>query len=117
MNYCSYDISVVKCYQVKLVGWTYKDFVNPSKIGTINDICKLQDALRSGECFWTCLNQDELKVYLQNCKENGEGIQRTCHQQSDKGKACKGQIKSNNKDIENSPPSKKTRCALMTSYS
>jgi len=111
MNYCGYDTSVVERYRVKLVGWTYQDFVNPSKIGTINDIRKLRDALRSGECFWTRLNQDEVKTYLQNRKENGEGIQRTRRQRSDKGKARKRRIESDDEDIENSPPSKKTRRA------
>jgi hypothetical protein len=112
MNYSNYHTSIVERYKVKLVSWTYKDFVNPSKIGIIINICKLWDSLRSGLCYWVCLSQDKLQAHLcdiQTCQENGEDIGSSCHQCSDKGKACKHRIKSDNEDVENRPPAKKTK--------
>jgi hypothetical protein len=64
MNYVNYDKEIVERYKVKLVGWTYERFVNPSHIGTVTDICKLRDALKSGECKWVKLNQHELQAHL-----------------------------------------------------
>jgi hypothetical protein len=69
MNYATYEKSIVERYQVKLVGWTYDKFVNPSHIGTMTDICKLCDALKCGECHWVCLSQHELQDHRE---ETGE---------------------------------------------
>jgi len=109
MSYSGYNASIVERYHVKLIGWTYKDFVNPSKIGTITDIRNLRDALKSGQCYWTRLSQTELEEHLRNCQENGEDIRRTRRQRSDKGKARKSRIESDDEDVENGPPAKKTK--------
>ena len=60
MNYTNYDTFIVGCYKVKVVGWTYEKFVNPSHIGTMTDICKLHDALKSGKCKWIKLDKNQL---------------------------------------------------------
>ncbi|KAI5991177.1 hypothetical protein EDD15DRAFT_2169539, partial [Pisolithus albus] len=49
MNYSNYNTSIAKTYGVKLLGWpTGIPFVNPSSIGTISEIHKLCDSLKSG---------------------------------------------------------------------
>src|ERR1700722_1745759 len=109
MSYSGYNTSIVERYRVKLIGWTYKDFVNPSKIGTITDVRNLRDALRSGQCHWTRLSQNEVETYLQ---ENGDETRKTRRQRSDKGKSRKNRIESDDEDdedIENQPPAKKAK--------
>ena len=60
MNYNNYNTTIVETYRVKLVGWpTSMPFTNPSNIGTIGEIHKLQDALKSGECHWKKLSKGE----------------------------------------------------------
>ena len=50
MNYANYEKSVIELYKVKLVGWTYHQFVNPGEISTVEDARKLRDALKCGAC-------------------------------------------------------------------
>ena len=38
MNYVNYDAKVVDRYHTKLVGWTYRDFISPFDIHTVDDI-------------------------------------------------------------------------------
>jgi hypothetical protein len=86
MNYATYEKSIVERYRVKLVGWTYDKFVNPSHIGTMTDICKLRDALKCGECHWVRLSQRELQDHRE---ETGEIVAKQRRQRSDKGKTHK----------------------------
>jgi hypothetical protein len=51
INYANYETSVVEAHSVKLVGWPQDiNFVNPSGIGTVGEIRRLRDALKSGDC-------------------------------------------------------------------
>src|ERR1700722_1825072 len=75
MNYANYNMAIVEHYKVKLIGWTYDKFVNPSLIGTMPDICMLRDALKSGECRWIKLDRHQLQAHRDEIKkrqENGE---------------------------------------------
>lgn len=56
MNYVNYDTVIVEQYKIKLVGWTYSEFINPSKISRIDDVRKLRNALKSGACHWIRLS-------------------------------------------------------------
>jgi hypothetical protein len=64
MNYSNYEMSVVEAYGVHLVGWPHSvKFINPSNIGTIGDIRKLQDALKARTCYWAVLSPAEVKAH------------------------------------------------------
>ena len=66
MNYSNYETTIVEVHSIKIVGWP-KDikFVNPSGIGTVGEIRKLRDALKSGECHWVKLTRAELSKHIQ----------------------------------------------------
>lgn len=107
MNYANYDTAIVERYKVKLVGWTYEKFVNPSHIGTMTDICRLRDALKCGECKWTKLDKHQLQAHLNDIKNrqgNGEVIGKPRRERSDKGKSRKRKNLSDDEDDENIPP-------------
>jgi len=106
MNYANYDTAIVERYKVKLIGWTYEKFVNPSQIGTMTEICKLRDALKSGVCQWIRLGTAQVQAHsntLQERRENGEIIGRPRRQRSDKGKSRKRKSISDS-DMEDIPP-------------
>jgi hypothetical protein len=102
MNYANYDTAIVERYKVKLTGWTYEKFVNPSHIGTMAEICKLRDALKSGTCHWVRLNAEQALAHsnaLQERRTNGETIGRPRRQRSDKGKSRKRKDVSDSEDV------------------
>jgi hypothetical protein len=51
MSYLKYERNIVTKYKVELVGWplTIK-FASPSKIGTVDEIHRLRQALKDGDC-------------------------------------------------------------------
>src|ERR1700722_6650160 len=113
MSYSDYITSIIERYRVKLTGWTYKDFVSPSKIGTITDIRNLRDALREGHCYWIRLSRNEVEAYLSDIQNRGEEIRRARHQRSDKGKVRKRKqrigLSEEDENVENEPPAKKVK--------
>ena len=70
INYSIYETTIVEAHSIKIVGWP-KDinFVNPSGIGTVGEIHKLHDALKSGECHWVKLTRAELAKHTQELTE------------------------------------------------
>lgn len=93
MNYENYEVSIVETYGVKLVGWPPSvTFTCPSKIGTVGDMQKLRDALRSGQCFWKRLSSNERTSFgagLDVRRTAGEQVKKPCKKRSDAGKSRK----------------------------
>ena len=53
--------------------------MNPSAIGTVGDLCKLHDDLKSGKCHWVKLTQSQLSKHnalLDTHWEEGETVVR-----------------------------------------
>jgi hypothetical protein len=65
MSYAKYERDIVDAYQVVIEGWTVKQFVSPSKWGSIMDLEILAEALvrKEGDagkrCFWRKLSAEE----------------------------------------------------------
>ena len=67
MCYVNYEIDIVTKHKVELVGWPASiKFANPSEIGTIEDIRKLRQALKVGECKWISQSRGQQAAYAQN---------------------------------------------------
>ena len=47
-------------HQVKLVGFTFHEFISPFHISGINDLRILRDALRCGSCCWVRMTKGEV---------------------------------------------------------
>ncbi|KAG2358206.1 hypothetical protein BDR07DRAFT_1228793, partial [Suillus spraguei] len=82
MNYNNYDTAIVETYGVRLVEWPHRvKFISPSNIGTVGDIQKLRDALKSHTCYWTSLSQAEIKSHaaeLDTRHSAGEIVRKPC---------------------------------------
>jgi len=115
MNYMNYDKMIVLGLGVKLVGWPRAvGFAKPSSIGSVVDARTLRDALKSGECHWIKLTTrqiDDHRRELENREAEGETIGKPRKRRSDAGKKRKGRSSDN---IENEPPTKKTRRATKS---
>jgi hypothetical protein len=88
MNYANYDAKIIDRYQTKLVGWTYRDFVSPFDIHTIDDIRLLLEALQSGNCYWMRMSKGEVnrhKIDLEKRRAAGETIGKARQPRSDIG--------------------------------
>jgi hypothetical protein len=89
MNYSNYKMSVVKAYGVHLVGWPHSaKFINPSNIGTVGDIHKLQDALKAHMCYWAVQSPAEVKAHVSKLDTHHsarEAVQKLQKKQSDAG--------------------------------
>ena len=113
MNYNNYNTAIVETYGVKLVGWpTSVPFTNPSNIGTIGEIRKLRDALKSGECRWKKLSKGERGAFnaeLDARRAAGEGVKKSRKKRSDAGVPRKR--KNIGTSEENGPASKRARHA------
>ena len=97
---------IVSELKVKLISWTKGvPFANPSAIGTVSDLRKLRDDLKSGKCHWVKLTQSQLSKHnalLDTHWEEGETVGRAKKTRSDKGKKWK----SSDKENENEQPRK-----------
>lgn len=64
MNYTNYETAIVEAYGVRLIGWPEGvKFISPSNIGTVGDIRKLRDALKTRTCYWYALSPAEVKAH------------------------------------------------------
>lgn len=64
MCYVKYDQNIVTKHKVELVGWPASiKFANPSAIGTVDDIRKLRQALKAGECKWIVQSRGHQAAY------------------------------------------------------
>ncbi|KAH7909350.1 hypothetical protein BJ138DRAFT_1102770 [Hygrophoropsis aurantiaca] len=89
MNYLNYENGIVESHSVQLLGWPSDvPFTNPSNIGTVHEMRKLRDNLRSGECHWKKLTQRELNMFSEELKKRrdaGESIGVARQKRSDAG--------------------------------
>ncbi|KAG2038240.1 hypothetical protein BDR03DRAFT_308571 [Suillus americanus] len=89
MNYHNYETTIVETYGVRLVGWPHGvKFISPSNIGTVGDIRKLRDALKSRTCYWTALSQTEIKSHAAELNARrlaGEIVRKPHKKRSDSG--------------------------------
>jgi len=89
MNYVNYDIQIMQRYQVKLVGYTYREFTSPYNISTVDDLCHLRDALHCGSCCWIRMTKGEVSKHATVIAEReaaGEEVTKKRKGRSDKGK-------------------------------
>ncbi|KIK12187.1 hypothetical protein PISMIDRAFT_18921 [Pisolithus microcarpus 441] len=114
MNYSNYNTAIVKMYGVKLLGWpTGVPFVNPSSIGTVSEICKLRNSLKSGECRWKKLSKAECNAFsskLEACCASGEVVKKPCKKCSDVGVPHKQKNVLGGNPSKEGPSSKQARC-------
>ncbi|KAJ7041291.1 hypothetical protein C8F04DRAFT_898607, partial [Mycena alexandri] len=107
MEYLHYEESIVLRYGVQLIGWTpgrVKDDKSPTgwidgPIRNISDLSSslpvlttLRDALKSGDCKWVKLTQEERKERQRQWDEKvaaGKVVPRARKQRSDVGKKRK----------------------------
>ncbi|KAG1888969.1 uncharacterized protein F5891DRAFT_965858 [Suillus fuscotomentosus] len=96
MNYTNYETAIVEAYGVRLVGWPEGvDFISPSNIGTVGDIRRLRDALKTRMCSWTTLSPAEVKAHtaeLDACRSAGEVVRKPRKKRSDAGVARKRKV-------------------------
>ncbi|EGN96036.1 hypothetical protein SERLA73DRAFT_59238, partial [Serpula lacrymans var. lacrymans S7.3] len=89
MVYKQYDQSIVATHGVKIIGWPEDvPFVNPSAIGTMAEIHKLQDAWKTGTCHWVKLSSAQLqehKKQLDARLRSGEVTRKKRKKHSDAG--------------------------------
>jgi len=88
MNYMNYDMWVIQKFQVKLIGWTYNEFISPFEIHTIDDIRTLVQALCCGRCHWVRMMVTEVTKHagdMEAKKAAGETIGKPQKVRSDLG--------------------------------
>src|ERR1700676_4075534 len=98
MNYANYDKSIVEGHKCKIIGWIGK-FVNPSEIGSIEELRNLHDAWASGAAWWIRLSSAQLKEHtteIDELRERGEVVGKIRKRRSDTGKLCGGKRKASN---------------------
>jgi hypothetical protein len=90
MSYLKYEHNIITKYKVKLVGWplTIK-FASPSEIGTVDEIHRLCQALKVGDCKWIAQMWRQQQAHLEMpamWEAAGESVGKKRKQRSDKGK-------------------------------
>ncbi|KAI6010078.1 hypothetical protein PISMIDRAFT_16996 [Pisolithus microcarpus 441] len=105
---------IVETYGVKLLGWpTGVPFVNPSSIGTISEICKLRNSLKSGECRWKKLSKAKCNAFsseLEARHASGEVVKKPRKKRSDAGVPHKWKNVLGGNPSKEGPSSKRARC-------
>ncbi|KAF7981821.1 hypothetical protein HWV62_31943 [Athelia sp. TMB] len=105
MNYVNYEEKIVIPYQVKLVGHPF-GIKNPSDITTITDLRTLRNALKTKQCQWVRITDEEadaLTKDIRSRRERGEVVGKPRAKRSDAGVA-RGSNKRSRND-ENQDPS------------
>ncbi|KAF9035949.1 hypothetical protein BJ165DRAFT_1313843, partial [Panaeolus papilionaceus] len=88
MNYKNYEEQIVSKLGVKLVGWTYKQFVSPSEITGVDDLRTLHEALTTGACHWVRLSKAQLAAHAKDLAQRraaGEKVGEKRKERIDKG--------------------------------
>jgi hypothetical protein len=90
MCYVKYEQEIIIKHKVKLVGWpTSIKFANPSDIGTVGNIRKLRQTLKTGECKWIVQSRGQQAAYAEMLAGKvaaGEQVVKKRKERSDKGK-------------------------------
>ena len=132
MCYVKYDRDIVSKHKVKIVGWPKAvKFANPSEIGTVDEIRKLCQALKVGECMWVAQSRRQQAAHTEMLATRvaaGELVVKKRKQRSDKGKTrgkggeihekvvrdekggSAGNEDDNDDDNGGQPPKKKQKC-------
>jgi hypothetical protein len=100
MCYKNYERDIVTKHKAELIGWpaTIK-FANPSEIGTVQEIRKLRQTLKVGECKWIVQSRRQQAAYAEKlaAKEATGGlVVKKRKERSDKGKT-RGSLKGKKK--------------------
>jgi hypothetical protein len=101
MNYANFDSKIVLPYRCTIVGWTGK-LVNPSKIGSIEELCTLHDAWAFGAARWVRLTAAQVKKHKIDIEEQiecGEMVVKVRKWCSNAGQSCGGKWKASKKRI------------------
>ncbi|KAJ7093860.1 hypothetical protein B0H15DRAFT_798935 [Mycena belliarum] len=89
MSYAHCEVDVQQPWKVKLIGWPEDiPFVNPSKLGTIDRVRRIRDALRNNDIQWVHMRADEvaaLEADIERRRKDGT-LGKTRKQRSDQGK-------------------------------
>ncbi|KAG1839894.1 hypothetical protein DFJ58DRAFT_627185, partial [Suillus subalutaceus] len=93
MQWTEYWRNIVQCYCIVCEGWpSTVPFKNLSEASSsLPELKMLQDKWESGAIKWRHLEEEEYQQLLQERLQkidNGEIVERTCRQCSDKGKKC-----------------------------
>ncbi|KAJ3576380.1 hypothetical protein NP233_g485 [Leucocoprinus birnbaumii] len=85
MQYSKYEVEIRARYHIELRGWPQNIgcLCSPHAITTIQEIRRLQEALRSGECHWAAMTRHGVAELKENMKDAPRPPRKT---QSDKGK-------------------------------
>lgn len=104
MNYANYDTAMMQELGVRLTGWPIDlKFANPSEIGTVGEVRKLRDALKSGQCHWQKLTRLQIADHvadLQRRREAGQTVGKPRKKRSDAGTSRKRKRPSENQENE-----------------
>ena len=111
MNYVNFDASIVQAYKCKITGWVGK-FVNPSEIGSIEQLRTLRDAWASGSARWIRLSPAQVKMHMAEVEEQierGDVVVKVRKRRSDAGQSRGGKRKPSDKENDQCPKKKAKR--------
>jgi len=101
MRYINYEEEIVIRYGIKLEGWTYENFKNPSELSSsLPPLRALSEAIRNGTCKFVKLTAAEKKKFEQefNAKvQTGQVILRKRKIRKDAGKKKAKRRRTNSK--------------------
>jgi hypothetical protein len=122
MNYPNYEHQIMQKHQVKLVGFTFHEFISPFDISTVNDLRILRDALRCGSCCWVRMTKGEVARHSADVSAReaaGDIVGKKRKARSDKGSTRGTRRKKNlpvSDDEEDAPgPSKRRKVSAKAS--
>ena len=107
MNYLNYEREIMQKHWVKLVSFTYHEFVSPFNINTVNDLRILRDVLRCGSCCWVWMTKGEVTRHSADLvarEAAGASIGKKRKERSDKGLTRGPQRKKDAHDNEEDVP-------------
>ena len=111
MSYANFDTSIVQVYKCKIIGWRGK-FINPSEIGSIEELRTLRDAWACGTAHLVRLTAVQVKEHMEEHEEklgHGEAVAKIRKQRSDAGTSRGGKHKASAK--ENAQPARRAKWA------
>ncbi|PBK84538.1 hypothetical protein ARMGADRAFT_890110, partial [Armillaria gallica] len=91
MNYISYEMDIVTRHHVRINGWPIGiKFESLSNLKNLQDLRRLQDALKMTACKWVSMSQKQIDKHAQELKCHkaaGEVIKKKQQECSDAGTA------------------------------
>jgi hypothetical protein len=102
MSWQHYLQNIKLALKVKLIGWPIDiPFINPSRLGTVDRIRRIRDAVRKREIHWVLLSEDEIEDVEEEVAQGiADGtLSKRRRQRSDTGKKRKGRGKKGKKAV------------------